>query len=80
VVIDEAVGMSFALAFVHLDLYRIAALFLLFRIFDILKPFPINYIDKKVHGGTGIVLDDIAAGVCANVVLSLMEYLLNHVW
>lgn len=78
VVIDEVAGMAFALAFVHLDLYRIAAAFLFFRIFDILKPFPINYIDTNINGGLGIVLDDIVAGIETNAVLSLIEYLSNH--
>lgn len=80
VVIDEVAGMAFALAFVHLDLYRIAAAFLFFRIFDIIKPFPIDYIDRNISGGFGIVFDDIIAGIEANAALNLMEYLLNHLW
>ena len=41
--------------------------FLLFRFFDILKPFPISYIDKNVKGGLGIVLDDVIAGIFAAI-------------
>ncbi|MGQ9499441.1 MAG: phosphatidylglycerophosphatase A family protein [Dissulfurimicrobium sp.] len=78
VVIDEVVGMAFALAFVHLDLYRIAAAFLFFRIFDIFKPFPIDYFDRNVSGGLGIVLDDVIAGIEVNVALNFIGYLLNH--
>ncbi len=40
--------------------------FLLFRFFDILKPFPISYLDKNVKGGFGVVLDDLVAGLAAN--------------
>ena len=43
--------------------------FVLFRFFDIIKPWPINWIDKKVTGGLGIMLDDIVAGVMAALVL-----------
>lgn len=48
--------------------------FVLFRFFDILKPFPIRWIDKHVHGGFGIMLDDILAGIFASGIL----WLLNH--
>ncbi|WP_067514904.1 phosphatidylglycerophosphatase A family protein [Endozoicomonas ascidiicola] len=47
----------------------IALGFVLFRIFDIWKPWPIGWLDKKVHGGVGIMIDDIIAGVFAMVVL-----------
>lgn len=43
--------------------------FFLFRVFDVLKPFPIGYLDKRVHGGFGIMLDDILAGIMAALVL-----------
>ncbi len=46
--------------------------FILFRIFDIWKPWPINIIDKKIRGGLGIMLDDIVAGVFSLSVLQLM--------
>ncbi|MCI0749636.1 MAG: phosphatidylglycerophosphatase A, partial [Nevskiales bacterium] len=39
--------------------------FVLFRFFDIVKPWPIRWLDARVHGGFGIMLDDLAAGVCA---------------
>ena len=42
--------------------------FCLFRVFDILKPFPISYIDKNMKGGLGIVLDDIVAGIIAALI------------
>ena len=42
--------------------------FLLFRFFDILKPYPISYVDKNIKGGIGIVLDDIIAGFFAGLI------------
>ncbi len=48
--------------------------FILFRIFDILKPWPIDYIDQKVKGGLGIMLDDVVAGLFAFVVFYLIVF------
>lgn len=56
----------------HLHLYWQLLAFVLFRFFDISKLFPINVLDKKVHGGTGIMLDDLLAGVYAGAVLYLV--------
>lgn len=69
VVIDEVVGMLVTL--IHAPSHPVAWLlgFVLFRFFDILKPFPIRIIDQRVQGGVGIVLDDLVAGVYANLVL-----------
>jgi len=50
--------------------------FVLFRFFDVLKPFPISWLDKKVAGGFGIMIDDIVAGVFAAVGL----FLIMHYW
>jgi phosphatidylglycerophosphatase A len=50
--------------------------FVFFRLFDILKPFPIRWIERRLPGGFGIVLDDVAAGVFANVALRLVALLL----
>ena len=50
--------------------------FVLFRIFDILKPWPINWLDRRVHGGLGIMVDDILAAVYAWLVLQGIAYLL----
>ena len=49
--------------------------FVLFRLFDILKPWPINWLDKKIHGGLGIMLDDVVAGLYAALVAVLIGYL-----
>ena len=76
IVFDEWVGVWIALLPVvylgqkamPLAWISILLVFLLFRIFDILKPFPINWADKKVSGGFGIMLDDILAGIMSAVV------------
>jgi len=46
--------------------------FLLFRIFDIWKPWPIRFLDEKIHGGFGIVFDDVAAGIYALVIMQTL--------
>ena len=50
--------------------------FVLFRFFDIWKPWPISWADRKLHGGFGIMLDDVIAGVLAAFILQLSYYLL----
>ena len=52
---------------------NIVLAFILFRIFDILKPWPIKVVDKNVHGGFGIMFDDVLAGIMACVVLHLLQ-------
>jgi len=69
VVIDEIVGMMVALVALPVSLLVWAAGFLLFRFFDILKPFPIGYLEKRCPGGLGIVIDDVIAGFAANILL-----------
>jgi phosphatidylglycerophosphatase A len=53
--------------------------FCLFRIFDILKPWPINYLDKNVPGGFGMVIDDVAAGILAFVIMYIIRIGYIHV-
>ncbi len=71
VVIDEIVGQLIALALVPHHLLAIIAGFVLFRLFDILKPFPVGWLDQHIHGGLGIMLDDVAAGLYAFVILQV---------
>ncbi|HJX34032.1 MAG TPA: phosphatidylglycerophosphatase A [Desulfatiglandales bacterium] len=75
VVIDEVAGYFVAVFLLPFSWWSFIPGFLLFRIFDILKPFPIRMIHKKVSGGIGICLDDIAAGVYANVCIRLLLFL-----
>jgi phosphatidylglycerophosphatase A len=79
IVFDEIVGFlitalplqpAFGLPSVPLPLALLAA-FGLFRLFDIWKPWPIAVLDRRVHGGTGIMLDDVVAGVFAAIILEL---------
>lgn len=72
IVWDEIAGMFVTLLFVPVNWMTLLAGFLLFRVFDILKPWPINVIDKRVHGGWGIMLDDIIAGAMACACLHLL--------
>ena len=72
VVIDEVVGFLVTMAFLAPTIINIVLGFLLFRAFDILKPFPCRRLEK-LPGGYGIVMDDIAAGVWANVLLVVIN-------
>jgi phosphatidylglycerophosphatase A len=69
IVWDEFVGFWLTMVAAPEGWQWLLAGFLLFRLFDILKPFPINYLDRHVHGGLGIMLDDAVAGSFAWFVL-----------
>jgi len=73
IVWDEIVGYLLTMAFVAPNLSNIIAGFILFRIFDIIKPWPIKVLDRKVHGGFGIMIDDVLAAVFAGVILFLLQ-------
>lgn len=77
VVIDEIVGQLIALTLVPFHPLAALAGFVLFRFFDILKPFPINWIDDHLHGGLGIMLDDVIAGLYALMLLHLGLWLVK---
>ncbi len=72
IVIDEICGYLLTMALAPPGWHWIVIGFVLFRIFDILKPWPINYLDKRVSGGLGIVLDDLMAGIYALLSLELL--------
>lgn len=72
VVIDEALGMTIALFAIEMDLLTTAVSFILFRLMDILKPPPVRQIDNMMKGGLGIVMDDVFAGVMANLILRIV--------
>ncbi len=69
IVWDEFAGIFITLCFVPFSWLAVGVGFILFRFFDILKPWPISYLDKHVHGGLGIMIDDIVAGFAAGVAL-----------
>ncbi len=76
IVWDEIVGYGITLLWVPLHWQTLLLGFVLFRLFDIVKPWPISWLDKKVQGGLGIMLDDILAGVLALLALQLLLPLL----
>ena len=71
IVLDEVVGMWFALLFLPKSILWVAAAFLLFRIADIVKPWPASWVDTRVTGGLGIMSDDLIAGMMASVVAAV---------
>ena len=74
IVWDEIVGYLLTMVLVPVSLTWMIVGFVLFRLFDILKPQPIRYIDQKVSGGLGIMLDDILAAAFAWVVLQCLVW------
>jgi len=69
IVIDEIAGMMVSLTGLPHTPITIVLGFIVFRILDILKPFPIRHLDKRIPGGLGVVADDVAAGVITNLLL-----------
>ncbi|TXK95581.1 phosphatidylglycerophosphatase A [Methylococcaceae bacterium HT1] len=69
IVWDEIAGLLITMWFVVFSWQNLLLGFVLFRAFDIIKPWPIKWIDQKVSGGFGIMLDDVIAGVFAGLVL-----------
>jgi phosphatidylglycerophosphatase A len=76
IVWDEFAGLWLALFALPPDWYWPLLGFALFRLFDIAKPWPISWLDRNLHGGTGIMLDDILAGTFAGICLQLIIVLL----
>lgn len=69
IVWDEFAGFLITMIAVPVSWLGLVLGFVLFRFFDVLKPWPIGWLDRRVHGGTGIMLDDLVAGVYAALVL-----------
>lgn len=74
IVWDEFVGYWIAMWAMPLDFMWILLGFVLFRFFDILKPWPIRWVDRNIHGGLGIMLDDVLAGLATCAALHLIHY------
>ncbi len=82
IVIDEVVGQILTLLAIPIYetlyplpiIYYCTISFFLFRLFDIWKPFPINYVDNNITGSLGIMLDDILAGIYSILILSLIFF------
>jgi phosphatidylglycerophosphatase A len=69
IVIDEVAGISLTLLFATPAIKSVTIAFLLFRFFDILKPWPVSWCDRKINGGLGVMADDLAAAVYAIICL-----------
>jgi phosphatidylglycerophosphatase A len=74
--LDELCGMFLTMVFVECTLLYLWMAFILFRFFDILKPFGIRQMEK-VHGGWGLMLDDLLAAIYANLLLRIIIPLLS---
>jgi phosphatidylglycerophosphatase A len=72
IVIDEVAAQWLVLLPAPLDPLAYAAAFLLFRLFDIWKPWPVRWVDRRVHGGLGIMLDDLLAAAYAILVFLIL--------
>jgi len=72
IVIDEAAGFLVSFFLIPFNAFNLILAFLIFRFFDILKPYPISAVDRGVKGGLGVVLDDLLAGVWANILLRVI--------
>ena len=85
IVIDEVVGQMLPLLTIPIyetlylvpKIYYCIAAFVLFRLFDIWKPYPISYVDSNVEGAKGIMLDDILAGVYSIIILTIIFFFLG---
>jgi phosphatidylglycerophosphatase A len=78
IVWDEMTGIWLVMVAIPADWYWPIVGFVLFRILDIVKPWPISWIDSRVKGGFGIMLDDIVAAAAAWLIIQLTyEYLQN---
>lgn len=76
IVWDEIVAMLLVLALVPATPLWWALAFAAFRLFDIVKPWPIRWLDRHVHGGFGVMLDDVVAALFATLLLRLLQPLL----
>ncbi len=79
IVIDEIAGMLVAFLLVPMTMGSAVIGFVLFRVFDIGKPFPIRLLEKKLSGGIAVVADDLAAGLIVNLLLRLLPLVLPAV-
>ena len=74
IVWDEIVGFMITMFLIPISWQSLLLGFILFRLFDIFKPWPISYLDKHCHGGFGIMIDDIVAGIAAWACMMLIFY------
>ncbi len=77
IVLDEVLGMYLALLFLTPSLPWVLAAFVLFRLLDILKPWPVSLMEKRFTGGAAILLDDLVAGALAALVIIILQTLIT---
>jgi phosphatidylglycerophosphatase A len=77
IVIDEIAGFLTAMFMVPSGLFFIVSGFVIFRVFDIMKPLPLKRL-QDLHGGPGVMLDDVGAGVYTNIVLQVAAVLISR--
>jgi len=75
IVIDEVVGQLIAMMTVLDNLLLLFFSFIIFRLYDIFKPWPASYFDKNMKNGKGVMLDDVVAGIYALITISLIDFL-----
>ena len=76
IVIDEIAGMIVTLIGLPFNRVTVVLGFILFRVLDIIKPYPIRNLDKRLPGGLGVVADDVVAGIIANLLLRIIIHIL----
>ena len=69
IVIDEVVGFLITMTWLPMTWESLVLGFVIFRVLDIFKPWPISVLDKNVKGGVGVMIDDIAAGIIGSLIL-----------
>jgi phosphatidylglycerophosphatase A len=79
VVVDEVVGQWLVLSILPLELIWYLLGFAVFRLFDIVKPWPIKWLDRRVEGGFGVMIDDVGAAVYGVILVLGIEYAVEHV-
>ena len=72
IVVDEFAAMLFILAFLPKDVFLVLFSLLMFRLFDIWKPWLVGLVDRKVHGGVGLMLDDLIAALFVLALILLL--------
>jgi phosphatidylglycerophosphatase A len=77
IVCDEISGYLMAFFLIPFSPFNAILVFILFRFFDILKPYPVSLIDRGLKGGAGIVLDDTAAGIYANISAQIILHFIS---
>ncbi len=77
IVIDEVIGYLIFIIFFDNTLFVLFSSFLIFRLFDIVKPYPISLIDKKMKNALGVILDDIIAGLFSGITLFIIIHVLK---